>query len=81
MKNTIQLTMGYLGYFIIGFMALRAMFIQDDKVGFVILSVGLLLLINYVAFLEKKNGTPKYSGYIKLVLIVVFLISGFVMLY
>lgn len=73
--------MGYLGYFIIGFMALRAMLIQDDKVGFVLLSVGLLLLINYVAILEKRNGTPNYSGYIKLVLLVAFLILGFVMLY
>jgi peptidoglycan/LPS O-acetylase OafA/YrhL len=81
MKHFIQFTLGYLGYFIIGFMALRAMLIQDDKGGFVVLSVGLLLLISYVAFLEKSHEKPKYSGYIKLILAAAFLISVFTMLY
>lgn len=77
----LQLTIGYLGYFLIGFMALRALLIQDDTEGFNALVLGLLLLVSYVQFLEKKHETPKYSGYIKLALIIVFLISGFILFY
>ncbi|GAA0445246.1 MAG: hypothetical protein ACQEWU_20310 [Bacillota bacterium] len=80
MKHILQYTMGHLGYFIIGYMALRVMIIQDDKVGFTILVVGSFLLVGYVQFLEKRHGTPKYSGYIKLILVIVFLISSFIML-
>lgn len=80
MKHVLQFTMGYLGYFLLGFMALRSLLIQDDNVGFATSIVGLLLLVNYIAFLEKNHGTPKYSGYIKLILIVVFFASGFTLL-
>lgn len=80
MKHILQFTMGYLGYFLIGFMALRALLIQD-MVGFTVLVIGTLLLVNYVHFLEKNHGKPKYSGYIKSILIMVFLISGSTMFY
>ncbi|PIC98871.1 MULTISPECIES: hypothetical protein [unclassified Sporosarcina] len=79
MKNSIRFSLGYLGYFLIGFMALRALIVQEDKIGFVILIVGLTLLIDYVASFEKKYGTPKYSGYIKSILVVAFIFSGFSM--
>ena len=80
MKNSIRYTIGHLGYLLIGFMALRALFVQDDKIGFVILIVGLILLIDYVAYFEKKYGTPKYAGYIKSILFVAFVFSGFLIL-
>ncbi|RLL47076.1 hypothetical protein D8M04_07775 [Oceanobacillus piezotolerans] len=81
MKQVIQFTLGYIGYLLIGFFALRALLLQDDKVGFTILVIGLTLLITYVSMLEKKHGTPKYGGYIKLVLIIVFIISTLPMAY
>ncbi|RDW17670.1 hypothetical protein [Oceanobacillus chungangensis] len=81
MKHILQFTMGYLGYFLIVFMALRALLTKDDTVGFIILFVGSFLLVDYVQFLEKKHETPKYSGYIKLILVIVFLLSGFTMFF
>ncbi|WP_453989787.1 hypothetical protein [Bacillus nitroreducens] len=80
MKYRVQYIMGYIGYFLLAFMALRAVIIQDDILGFIILTVGLLFLMNYLALLEKQHGTPKYSGYIKLILALALLISGFTML-
>ena len=80
MKHVMQFTMGYFGYFLIGFMALRALLIQDDNVGFATSIVGILLLVNYITFLEKNHGTPKYSVYIKLILIVLFFASWFTLL-
>lgn len=79
-KNLIQFTMGYVGYFLMGFIALKTLFVHDDKAGFIISVVGLLLLVTYMQFLEKKQGSPKYGGYIKLILFVVFSISVFTML-
>lgn len=77
MRDTYQFTIGYLGYFLIGYVTLRAVIVQDDTVGFIILTVGLLLLLNYVHILEKKHGMPKYGGYIKVILSIVFLILAF----
>ncbi len=79
-RNLIQFTMGYVGYFLMGFIALKTLFVYDDKAGFIILVVGLLLLVTYMQFLEKKRGSPKYSGYIKLILFIGFSISAFTLI-
>ncbi|WP_010530584.1 hypothetical protein [Lentibacillus jeotgali] len=81
MKHILQFTLGYLGYFLIVFMALRALLIQNDTIGFTILVVGSFLLVNYLHYLEKKHETPRYSGYIKVILVIAFLISGLIMLF
>lgn len=78
MKHTIQFSLGYLGYFLIMFMALRAILIQNDQVSFVILVIGSFLLMNYGQSLEKRYGSPKYGGYIKLILVIAFLVSGLI---
>ncbi|MFS0644040.1 hypothetical protein [Siminovitchia sp. 179-K 8D1 HS] len=44
MKHILGFTVGYIGYFLIGFMALRALFIQDDMAGFIVLVAGLTYL-------------------------------------
>ncbi|MDW0110055.1 hypothetical protein [Sporosarcina aquimarina] len=54
MKNSIRFTFGYLGYFLIGLMAIRALIVQNDKIVFAILLVGSLLLIDYIASFEKN---------------------------
>lgn len=54
MKNKLQSILGYIGYFLIGFIALRAIINKEDKIGFIILIIGLTLLINYVHSLEKS---------------------------
>ena len=58
MKNSIRFTIGHLGYLLIGFMTLCALFVQDDKIGIVILIVGSIFLIDYVAYFE-KNMEPR----------------------
>ncbi|WP_404407925.1 hypothetical protein [Jeotgalibacillus malaysiensis] len=81
MKQHIQMIMGHIGYFLIGYMALRALLIQNDKIGFAILFIGVSLLINYVDSFEKKQGTPKYSAHIKITLSLVFILSTLTMVY
>ncbi|WP_164669686.1 hypothetical protein [Virgibacillus doumboii] len=81
MNHILQFTMGYLGYYLIALMALQAMVIRDDMVGSIILFIGLFFLVNYTQFLEKKHEKPKYGGYIKLILVVAFFISMFVIFF
>ncbi|WP_404407929.1 hypothetical protein [Jeotgalibacillus malaysiensis] len=57
MKQDIQMVMGYIGYFLIGYMALRALLLQNDKIGFALLFIGMSLLISYVHSFEKQQGT------------------------
>lgn len=78
MKHTINYTLGYLGYFLLVFIALRFILVQNDKTSFLLTVIGIFLLINYVSYFEKQNGTPKYSGYIKLTLFIFFLFTGFI---
>ena len=78
MKHTINYTLGYLGYFLLVFIALRFILVQNDKTSFLLTVIGIFLLINYVSYFEKQNGTPKYSGYIKLTLFILFLFTGFI---
>ena len=81
MKHSFQFTVGYLGYFLIGLMALRALLTQDDMVGSIALFVGLTLLVSYLHFLERKQEKPKYSGYIKVIVIILFFISGMILFF
>lgn len=81
MKHIFQFTVGYLGYFLIGFMALRALLTQDDMAGSISLFVGLTLLVSYVHYLERKQEKPKNSGYIKGIVMILFLISGIILFF
>ncbi|MGD7043087.1 hypothetical protein [Jeotgalibacillus proteolyticus] len=81
MKQDIQMIMGYMGYFLIGYMALRALLLQNDKIGFALLFIGMSLLISYVHSFEKKQGAPKYSAHIKFTLSLVFPFSTLTMVY
>ena len=77
MRFLVFYTLGYIGYFALGFIALRFLVVQRDITGYVITFIGLILLINYVSFIEKKIETPKYNGYVKVTLMVIFFISSF----
>ena len=77
MKHTITYTLGCIGYFLIAFTGLRLMFVHEDKAGFVIITVALLLSQGYSTYLEKQNGTPLYGMYIKSVIILTFLLASF----
>ncbi|MDG5471277.1 hypothetical protein P6709_05920 [Jeotgalibacillus sp. ET6] len=81
MKQHIQMIMGHIGYFLIGYMALRALLLQNDKIGFALLFIGMNLLISYVHSFEKQQGTPKYSAHIKFTLSLVFMLSTLTMVY
>ncbi|AJD90246.1 hypothetical protein JMA_09290 [Jeotgalibacillus malaysiensis] len=81
MKQDIQMVMGYIGYFLIGYMALRALLVQDDRVGFALLFIGMSLLMSCVQFFEKKQGNPKYSVHIKVVLSLVLILTTLPMVY
>ncbi|CAM3850939.1 hypothetical protein [Alkalicoccus chagannorensis] len=74
MKQYVHFTLGHAGYFLIGFMAMRALAAEDMQ-GFVMLNIGMLLLIIYVHFLERYLEKPKYSGSIKASLMALFLVS------
>lgn len=77
MKNVIHLTIGYAGYFLIMFMALKAMIEENDPITFVLLFLGSLAMLNYIHVLEKQHEKPIQSGYIKVILAILFVISGF----
>ncbi|WP_161797353.1 hypothetical protein [Guptibacillus hwajinpoensis] len=47
---------------------------NNDLTGNIMTWIGLILLIIYVEFMEKKSGKPKHSRLIKFVLSVVFLL-------
>lgn len=78
MKELARFTVGYIGYFLIGFIAIRALS-QYDTVAFAVLSFGSLMLLGYVHALEKKHGAPKYGGYVKLALGIAFVFACFVL--
>ncbi|MBN8208983.1 hypothetical protein JI666_09525 [Bacillus sp. NTK071] len=79
MKHYIHYVCGYLGYFLLALVSIRFQ-MANDMTGFILTWVGLMLLITYVEFMEKKSDKPKYSGYIKFGLSVVFLLTtlGFI---
>jgi len=74
MKQTFIYTLGYLGYFMVGLIAVRAALLGDNFV-FVMTSLGSLFLMIYVSLLEKRTGTPKYAGYIKVSLVLAFFVT------
>lgn len=80
MKHIINYTLGYIGSFLLAFIALRFIIVQNDETSFLLTMIGFLLLINYVSYFEKQNGTPKYSSYIKLTLIIIFLFTCFILI-
>lgn len=75
------MVMGYIGYFLIGYMALKALLLQNDKIGFALLFIGMSLLISYVHSFEKQQGSPKYSAHIKFTLSLVLIFSTLTMVY
>ena len=74
MKQTFIYTLGYLGYFMVGLIAVRAA-LQGDNFVFVMTSLGSLFLMIYVSLLEKRTATPKYAGYIKVALVLAFFVT------
>ncbi|MDP4549584.1 hypothetical protein Q9251_01660 [Alkalihalobacillus macyae] len=80
MKDYIYYVSGYCGYFLLSLVSVRFL-IHDDMTGLIMCLIGLLLLITYVEFMEKKNGKPRYSGFIKIAISLVFILGSMAFIY
>ena len=80
MKRTLNYTIGYIGYFLMAYVSLRLLIADKDVTGYTLTTIGLLFIATFTTSMEKQIEAPKYAGYIKFVIIIVFFFVSMVTL-